>query len=265
MRQNIVEEKLFSYFDKIAPNNERVLKILEKALKEDQEDEIKYHTKQREWFNRVIQAADKRIEGAYRDKLDGKMPVTLCEKIIAESTQEKEQATKALQKLSNNRAVYYEAGIAIHELALRAKDIYSGKRTLTDDKRLLLSYIFSDISLKDKEIKANYTYAFQFLAKWMPKLNKILEQTKNPSVNGAFSMVSIQQPEPRHPSINNNLEPKEVLILPNDFASNSQNHEVCSPSGTALEPYIMAFKTYDWAKAFPAPELVISQTQHLLT
>lgn len=228
MRQNIVEETLFLYFDKIAPKNERVLKILEKALKEDQEDEIKYHTKQREGFNRVIQVADKRIEGAYRDKLDGKMPVALCEKIIAESTQGKEQATKALQKLSNNRAVYYEAGIAIHELALRAKEIYLGKKTLTDDKRLLLSYVFSDISLKDKGIKANYTYAFEFLAKWMPKLNKILELTKNPSVNGASGVAFSSTIEPMTSEDNKNLEPQKTLILPNDFASNSQNHEVCS-------------------------------------
>ena len=232
VRQEEVEKQLFPYFDKIAPKNERILKILEKALKEDQAEEIKYHTQQREAFNRIVLSADKRIEGAYKDKLDGKMPVALCEKIMDEASQEKEDANKALQKLSTNRATYYEAGIAVHELALKAKEIYCGERTKTEDKRLLLSYVFSNLSLNAGKIKADYTFAFEFLAKWMPKLNKILEQTKNPSINGAFSMVFNQQPEPGHPSANNNLEPKEVLILPNDFASNSQNHEVCSAART---------------------------------
>ena len=184
--QTNVEEQLFPYFIKVAPKNERILKILEKTLKEDQSDEIKYHSKQREELNRIIISADKRIEGAYRDKLDSKMPVTLCEKIMAESNQEKESAVKALQQLSNDRTAYYEAGIAIHELALRAKVIYSSKKTTTDDKRLLLSYVFSNTSLNAGKINANYTFAFQFLAKWMPILNKNFELNKS-QVNKAKS------------------------------------------------------------------------------
>ncbi len=176
--QTKIEEQLFPYFDAVAPKNERIVKILEKALKEDQAEEINYHTKQRNELNKIIQLADKRIEGAYRDKLDGRMPIALCEKIITEASQEKEDANKALQKLSNDRTAYYEAGIAVHELALKAKEIYCNPKTKVDDKRLLLSYVFSNISLNAGKINADYTFAFQFLAKWMPILNKNFEQQK---------------------------------------------------------------------------------------
>ena len=232
--QSEIENQLFSYLavEKIAPRNERVLAWLTKALKEDQSEEIKYHTKQRDGLTRIMQSADKRIEGAYKDKLDGRMPVDLCERIIAESTKEKEEANKTLQKLSNGRAVYYEAGIAIHELALRAKELYLSPKTTVDDKRLLLSYVFSEISLNNKKITAKYTYAFEFLNKWMPKVNNNFELTKNPSVNGAFSVINNQEHESIVPSANINFEPKKVLILPNDLKVLPSNHEVCSGART---------------------------------
>ena len=189
-RQNLVEDQLFSYFEKVAPKNDRVLKWLEKALKEDQSEEIKYHTKPREELNRIVQSADKRIEGAYRDKLDGKMPATLCEKLMTESNQEKEDALQSLKKLNNNRTAYYEAGLAIHELALKAKDIYLGKKTLTEDKRLLLSYAFSNLSLKQGKVTPTYTYAFEFLAKWMPIVNKISNHQKTLLNTGLLENLS---------------------------------------------------------------------------
>ena len=112
---------------------------------------------------------------AYRDKLDGKMPVALCEKIMQESTKEKEDAIEALEKLSKSRTAYYEAGYAIHELALKASAIYQSPKAKIEDKRLLLSYIFSNLALNADKINHNYTLAFEFLLEFMPRLNSTFE------------------------------------------------------------------------------------------
>jgi IS30 family transposase len=48
---------------------------------------------------------------------------------------------------------------------------------------------------KTKKITPNYTLAFQFLVEWMPKLNEIFEQTKNPTVSGDLVGVSGTTPE----------------------------------------------------------------------
>ncbi len=175
VRQEIVEEQLFPYFEKIAPKNPRILQWLEKALKESHNEEIDYNTAKREEFNRIIRIADQRIENAYRDKLDGKMPASLCEKMIKESTEEKEMAIENMGKLSKGRTAYYEAGYAIHELASKAKAIYVNPKATDEDRRLLLSYVFSNMTLKADRIRPNYTFAFEFLAEWMPKLNSIFE------------------------------------------------------------------------------------------
>ncbi|MBI2123808.1 MAG: recombinase family protein [Candidatus Wildermuthbacteria bacterium] len=175
LRQERVEEQLFPYFDKVAPKNTRIMQWLEKALKESHADEINYNANQRNELTKIVADADRRIEGSYRDKLDGRIEPTLCKKMMSDATKEKEAALDALQELSEGRTSYYEAGYAIHELAIRAKDIYQSEKTTTEEKRMLLGYVFSNLEQNEDKIKPNYTLAFEFLANWLPKLNKTFE------------------------------------------------------------------------------------------
>lgn len=194
VRQENIEDQLFPYFDKVMLKNTRVLEWLEEALKESHAKEISYNTTKREEFERIIKTADTRIENAYKDKLDGKMPATLCEKMIAESYDEKELAIEALGKLSKGRRAYYEAGYAIHELARHAVRIYKSPNAKEEQRRLLLSYIFSNMSLKGDEISPNYTFGFEFLTEWVPKLNSIFEPTKNGSTKRKEDVFTSSHP-----------------------------------------------------------------------
>ena len=175
VRQERVEEQLFPYFDTIAPKNSRILQWLEKALKESHADEITYNERKKGKYNQIIGVADRRIEMAYRDKLDGRMPSELCEKVMNEAMKDKDDAQRALVRLSSGRREYYEAGYAIHELACKAKEIYMSPKATIEDKRLLLSYVFSNLTLNADKIRPNYTFAFDFLTNWMPKVNCTFE------------------------------------------------------------------------------------------
>ena len=179
IRQEKVEEQLFPYFDNAAPKNERVLKWLEKALKEHHAEEIQYTGNQREGLNRSFERIQKRLEAIYEDKIDGKIPVEFYERKFKEYSVEKEQVLESLQKLNQGNTKYYEAGYAIHELACRAQAIYLSPKASPEDKRLLLSYVFSNLTENADKIKGNYTLAFEFLMEWMPKLNRSFEREKN--------------------------------------------------------------------------------------
>jgi hypothetical protein len=183
VRQENVEEQLFPLFDNIAPKNEKVINWLKKALKEHHEEETDYNTQKRKELNKIIERADKRQEKAYQDRVDGRIPAHLCEKMIFDSDVERKDALEALNKLGEARLAYYEAGYAIHELALHAKEIYQSQEVSTEEKRLLLSQVFSNLTLKDGVIKPNYTLAFDFLFNWMPKVNNNFE----PSKTGSFT------------------------------------------------------------------------------
>ncbi len=181
-RQEKVEDKLFPMFDKVAPTNDRVLEILKKALKESHGGEIEYHTNSVNEINRRIDTAQRRLEAIYEDKIDGKIPPEFYSRKFTEYTKEKEDATASLKKLNEGNTKYYEAGYAIHELASKASDIYKSINATTEDKRLLLSKIFSNLSLNPNEIKPDYTLAFQFLKEWMPRVNNTFEPEENGSV-----------------------------------------------------------------------------------
>ena len=191
VRQELVEKQLYPYFDKVAPIHRDVLGILEKALKESQSDEIEYNENKRGTLTRIIATADQRMAAAYRDRLDGAMPLEICQKVIDESNEEKKSALHELERLRGNRNAYYEAGLAIHELALEAYNIYQSPKATIEDKRLLLSHMFTRHTMKEGLIQPNYTFAFEFLGEWMPKVNTSLAQTENASEAIASQGVSV--------------------------------------------------------------------------
>ncbi|MBU2263374.1 hypothetical protein KJ750_01825, partial [Patescibacteria group bacterium] len=94
-------------------------------------------------------------------------------------------------------------------------------------KRLLLSYVFAGSVLDGDRILPNYSLAFEFLAKWMPAINKNFEPNKNTAKNfissDALSMIA-----PYHPIRLSELQNKfrtskksSVKARPGDFAPTS--------------------------------------------
>ena len=178
-RQEAVEELLFPHFDGVAPRTPKVLKILEKALKESHASEIEYHTSSVNEINKTLETAQRRLEAIYEDKIDKKITPEFYNRKFLEYTKDKEEALEALKKVNDGNTKYYQAGFAIHELALKASKIYNSKKATTEDKRLLLSKVFSNLHLNSSDIKPDFTLAFEFLREWIPVLNKTFEPLEN--------------------------------------------------------------------------------------
>jgi len=174
-REEKAEDILIPLFEKIAPKGSKVLAVIEKALKETHADEIKYHTNSMNGINNTLAITQRRLEAIYEDKIDGKITPEFYSKKLKEYTEQKEEATETLKKLNEGNTKYYQAGYTLHELALRAGEIYKSPKATIEDKRLLLSKIFSNLSLGADNITPDYTSAFQFLTKWIPKLNDTFE------------------------------------------------------------------------------------------
>lgn len=189
IRQEAVEDDLLARIASIAPKNERVLEVLNKALKESHSKEIEYHDAQVNSINNSVQRIDQRLRIMYDDKLDGRITGQFFDEKVAEFGREKEVLAESLRKLNQDNAQYYRVGIAVHELALKAKDIYLSEHASTEERRLLLAYAFSKINVLSGVITPEYTKGFGFLAKWMPKLNEVLELTEN-NENPFISLAS---------------------------------------------------------------------------
>lgn len=99
------------------------------------------------------------------------------ERKLAELTIEEEKLENALVLAGDKSDIYKAVGIAAHELAYFAKNIY--EMADTDDQRLLLNQLFTNLVQNRREIRRNYTEAADFLLEWMPKLNEGYELSKS--------------------------------------------------------------------------------------
>lgn len=179
------------------------------------------------------------------------------------STQEKEDALSSLKKLAETRTAYYEAGYAIHELAMRAKDIYSSDKASNEDKRLLLSYVFVETALQDSKITPNYTLAFDFLSEWMPRVNPVFAQTKN------LARSEVSSKPLRHPHGTTELSVGESSEPRNNFRTSENPHPIkrfkdSHPKSRDLLAWQDRIRTLGWGEIWPYPEVSLKQLRQML-
>jgi len=104
----------------------------------------------------------KRLNRLYDDKLDGEITPEFYKQKFKQYTKEKEEIVSSIKKHSNAQTKYFELGISILELSQRAKEIY--QKATIEEKRTLLSLIFSNLRLNEGKLSINYTKPFEILA-----------------------------------------------------------------------------------------------------
>lgn len=185
MRQEAVEEQLVGIFDVVAPKNNEVLAAIVKILKDQHEEKAIERKSEEQRLNKLISNVQNQKDRIYEAKLNNEVPAAFVERKLVELTTEEEKLENALVLAGDKSDIYKAVGIAAHELAYFAKNIY--EIADTDDQRLLLNQLFTNLIQNRREIKKNYTEAAQFLLEWMPKLNKGYELSKsleNGSIKG---------------------------------------------------------------------------------
>lgn len=175
IRQEDVEDDLLARIVAVAPKSERIMTILNKAIKESHNDECAYHDAQVNSINNSLKRIQQRKETMYEDRLDGRISVEVYDQKLTEFKNEEEDLVNSLGKLKSDNTEYYKVGIAFHDLALQAREIYLSEKATVEERRLLLSYSFSNITVLQGKIKAEYTKAFEFMAEWVPLVNSTLE------------------------------------------------------------------------------------------
>ena len=179
IRQEDLEQMILPLFDKVSPKNERVLNWLEKNLKDSFADQKEYKETQMKTYDNEIKKTEQRLEAIYEDKIDKNITLEFYNKKLEEYSAVEKSIKNKIKKLNDNTIDFYKQGVAIHDLAFNAKDDYLNPETSTEKKREILSEIFLNFQLKDLNLATKYTSAFEFLLKWMPRLNSTFELHEN--------------------------------------------------------------------------------------
>ncbi len=174
-----VEKQLLGGFKNLQIKNPRLANWILKALKESHKDEIKYHSSALDELQRKQDQIQKRLDKLYDDRLDEKISEDFYEKKFKQYTEEKENTIQNIQKHSRASNKYLELGVNIYELSQKAKEIYL--KAKQDEKRQLISLVFSKLSLDEGKLSYGYSKAFQLLSEAVKATNssKLVKTTKS--------------------------------------------------------------------------------------
>jgi site-specific DNA recombinase len=232
IREEVIEDKLSEVFTYLAKGvSDEEFEIIREVLHEDHREEVEYLDKAIRSLDTQHKLLQQRIERAYTDKLDGNKSTEEWQKLDKAWREEQQAISDQKSRLQQNNAHYMLLGVSFVDLAHRAKEIYEGLGDNVEAKREFLKLTVSNFVLNTEKVQLFFTKPIEVIKNRFEQA-KSFELTKNPSINGAFSVLNNQGHEPIVPSVKNNFEPKEVLILPNDLSVEPSNHEVCSAART---------------------------------
>jgi site-specific DNA recombinase len=136
---------VFSIFEKIT--EEEAEEIRTKILK-DHKGEIEYKEETLKTLNNRYNLLQRQLDILYDDRLSERITPEKWEAKQKEINDEQAQIRIQMEKLKTEETKYFELYLGIIDLARRAREIYE-KRS-PEERRLLLSHIFSNLTIKDK-------------------------------------------------------------------------------------------------------------------
>ncbi len=172
VREQDILDQLALYLKKIQPKSAKLIDWLEQAISEDEPEVNKLLETKKQALEKDLKKIDTRLDLIYNDKLDGKITEEFYEKKYQEFNAEKIDLEKKLGKYGKtNNTLNYEKSIKLHRLAIEAPSLICDQKGEIENRRIILSELFSDFSLNGDKIRVKYTLGGEFLAQWMPKVN----------------------------------------------------------------------------------------------
>lgn len=193
--------EVFEHFEKITPEEAEDIK---QAIRANHLQEIKYKENTLRSLTEHYSKLQRRLDNLYTDKLDEVITIESWHEKQHEITSEQVQIQEQIQKLKSTEAQYFEIWLNIIDLARRAKEIY--KKRSPDERRLLLSHLFSNLSLSDEKVA--YTLK--------KPIQKLSERIKSPlSIKNTF--------EPKKKLTNKRQKGTSVPLCPSLLCGQDSN------------------------------------------
>lgn len=145
-----IEEQLFGVFEFFKNITLEEAEAIRAKIKENHAQETEYKESTLKTLNSRYTQLQSRLDILYNDRLDQKITTDIWEKKQSEINKEQEDIRVQVERIKNVETKYFEVWLNILDLAYRAKEIYQ-KRS-PEERRLLLSHIFSNLTLKDDKV-----------------------------------------------------------------------------------------------------------------
>lgn len=188
IKESEVEGQVMNILGELQISNPRLLEWIRKALKESHQDESEYHENVVKDLDEQYLSVKKKMDAIYDDKLDGLIGK---EKYLSKQAEYEEQLRAIVQskeKHANANINYIKLGSNIFELAQKGKEIYETK-LLINEKRELLSFVFSNLKIKDGKVIPSFHNGFDVVAMRVKSDNGLssLDSNQNKQIQSLLS------------------------------------------------------------------------------
>ena len=143
----VVEEQIFKVFDLFKNVTKEEADRIRQKIKSVHAEEIQYKENAIQGLQERYNRLQKRLDVLYEDRLDEKITTVFWEAKKVEIDREQAQISDNLKRIKSEETKYYEIGLNILDLAYRAREIYENKDRTPEEKRMLISYLFSSMNL----------------------------------------------------------------------------------------------------------------------
>ncbi|KKS27987.1 MAG: Recombinase [Parcubacteria group bacterium GW2011_GWC1_42_11] len=148
-REEKIENAIIGVFKIFESMTEEEAQEIYRRIREDHKAEADYKESAIKTLNDRYSSLQRRLDILYDDRLAEKISQERWQGKQDEMVREQTEIQAQIAKIKREETKYFEVYINILDLARRAREIYE-KRT-PEEKRLLISHLFSNLVLKDKE------------------------------------------------------------------------------------------------------------------
>lgn len=162
-REEQVENALmgaFRFFETITPEEAEQIRT---KLLNDHKVEAEYKQESIERLTTRYKGLQRQLDVLYEDRLAERISVEKWQEKQQTITDEQKILDEQLHRLKSEESKYFEIYGNILELALRAREVYE-KRS-PEQRRKLLGYLFSNLTLKDRKLAYSLTEPVELLSK----------------------------------------------------------------------------------------------------
>ena len=169
-REDSIETDIISILDglQLGPNT---VEWLKGKLKENHQDEVQFRNNALNSLKQSLDRVNKRLDEIYDDKLDGVIDQVTYFRKRQEFLSQREDIEKQIKSHGKADDIYKDFGCLVLDAAERAGQIYGVRNP--EEKQYLANFVFSNLSLMDKNLQISFQLIFDAIKKYQKDKNEL--------------------------------------------------------------------------------------------
>ena len=176
LREDVLEDIVTNLLNKLVSPSQEIIEWVANSIRNEKQNDIQNRDRLVHSIKSQIERIDRMDDSLYDDKLSGDIPQA---KYIAKHEQfdkERKALQNQLEGLNGSMQLQLEHTLVLLELSQKAADLYTKKSP--DQKRLIISKLFKQLTMKEGDLRVEYTSFTEVIADKVLLTRKLMEAQK---------------------------------------------------------------------------------------